>query len=163
VVSDNGAQHEQDGYKQACPDQFVTTEVKGPTSGQPSVRDNDVHNLTFSNNPGTLPKRPYRMRNAPRLHSMLSLAQAVGEAPSLAALQERIRASQHCLQIVRPLIPSTLRQHIKAGPMQDTEWCILVNSAAASTKLRQLLPAMQQVLTQNGVQVSAIRIKVQMA
>jgi hypothetical protein len=47
--------------------------------------------------------------------------------------------------------------------MQDTEWCILVNSAAASTKLRQLLPAMQQVLTQNGVQVSAIRIKVQMA
>lgn len=103
------------------------------------------------------------MRTALRLHTMLSLEQAVGEAPSLAALQERIRASQHCLRIVRPLIPATLRQHVKAGPMQDSEWCILVSSAAASTKLRQLLPAMQQVLMQNGAQVSAIRIKVQMA
>lgn len=94
---------------------------------------------------------------------MLSLEQAVGEAPSLAALQERIRVSQHCLQLVRPLIPSTLRQHVKAGPIQDNEWCILVGSAAASTKLRQLLPSMLQVLTQSGAQVNAIRIKVQMA
>ena len=102
------------------------------------------------------------MRTAPRLHTMLSLEQAVGEAPSLAALQERIRASQHYLHIVRPLIPAALRLHIKAGPIQNSEWCILVSSAAASTKLRQLLPAMQQVLTQNGAQVDAIRIKIQM-
>lgn len=94
---------------------------------------------------------------------MLSLEQAVGEAPSLAALQERIRVSQQCLQLVRPLIPSTLRQHVKAGPVQDNEWCILVGSAAASTKLRQLLPSMLLVLTQSGAQVNAIRIKVQMA
>ncbi len=94
---------------------------------------------------------------------MLSLEQAVGEAPSLAALQERIQASQHCLQLVRPLVPAALRQHIRAGPIQDNEWCILVGSAAASTKLRQLLPAMLQVLNQNGAQVNAIRIKVHMA
>lgn len=94
---------------------------------------------------------------------MLSLEQAVGEAPSLAALQERIRVSQQCLQLVRPLIPSTLRQHVKAGPIQDNEWCILVGSAAASTKLRQLLPSMLLVLTQSGAQVNAIRIKVQMS
>lgn len=101
------------------------------------------------------------MFNAPRRHTMLSLEQAVGEAPSLAALQERIRASQHCLQLVRPLIPASLRQHVKAGPIQDNEWCILVGSASASTKLRQILPAMQQVLTQHAVQVQRIRIKVQ--
>ncbi|MDP2164973.1 MAG: DciA family protein [Hydrogenophaga sp.] len=94
---------------------------------------------------------------------MLSLEQAVGGSPSLALLQERIRTSQHCLQLVRPLIPPALRQHVKAGPIQDNEWCILVASAAASTKLRQLLPAMQQVLIQNGAQVNAIRIKVQIA
>jgi len=103
------------------------------------------------------------MRTAPQRHTMLSLEQAVGEAPSLAALQERIRASQHCLNTVRPLIPATLRQHVKAGPIQDNEWCLLVSSAAASTKMRQLLPAMQQVLTQNGAQVNAIRIKVQIS
>lgn len=94
---------------------------------------------------------------------MLSLEQAVGEAPSLAALQERIQASQRCLQQVSALIPATLRQHVKAGPIQENEWCILVGSASASTKLRQLLPAMLQVLAQNGAQVNAIRIKVQMA
>lgn len=92
---------------------------------------------------------------------MLSLEQAVGEAPSLAALQERIRLSQHCLQLVRPLIPSGLRDHVKAGPVQDNEWCVLVASASASTKLRQLLPLMQRMLNENGAQVSAIRIKVQ--
>ncbi|MDG5976586.1 hypothetical protein H010_15065 [Hydrogenophaga taeniospiralis CCUG 15921] len=92
---------------------------------------------------------------------MLSLEQAVGAAPSLAALQERIRASRQCMEQVQHLIPTNLRRHIKAGPIQDTEWCLLVGSAAASTKLRQLLPSLQQALTQNGAQVNSIRIKVQ--
>jgi hypothetical protein len=92
---------------------------------------------------------------------MLSLEQALGESPSLAALQERVRLSQHYLQLVRPLIPSGLRDHIKAGPIRDNEWCLLVGSASASTKLRQLLPVMQRVLIENGMQVNAIRIKVQ--
>lgn len=101
------------------------------------------------------------MSTAQRFHTMLSLEQAVGAAPTLAALQERIRASQRCLDQVKHLIPVSLRQHVKAGPIQDTEWCLLVGSAAASTKLRQLLPALQQTLTQNGAQINAIRIKVQ--
>lgn len=92
---------------------------------------------------------------------MLSLEQAVSSAPSLAALQERIRESQRCLEQVKLLIPHTLRQHVKAGPIENTEWCLLVTSAAASTKLRQLLPTMLQVLKQKDLQVSAIRIKVQ--
>ena len=92
---------------------------------------------------------------------MLSLEQAVGAAPPLAALQERIRASRQCLEQVQHLIPISLRRHVKAGPIQDTEWCLLVGSAAASTKLRQLLPSLQRTLTQNGAQVNSIRIKVQ--
>jgi hypothetical protein len=102
------------------------------------------------------------MRAAHHRNHMLSLEQAVGEAPSLAALQERIRLSQHCLQLIRHLIPTNLRDHVKAGPVQDSEWCLLVGGAAASTKLRQLLPAMQLVLGESGTQISAIRIKVQM-
>lgn len=93
---------------------------------------------------------------------MLSLEQAVGAAPTLAALQQRIRESQRCLELVKHLIPTSLRQHVKAGPIEESEWCLLVGSAAASTKLRQLLPLLQQALTRNGAQVSAIRIKVQM-
>lgn len=102
------------------------------------------------------------MSTAPRSHSMLSLEQAVGAAPTLALLQQRIRASQHCLECVKHLLPPGLRSHVKAGPIEDTEWCMLVGSAAASTKLRQLVPVMLQALTRNGAQVSAIRIKVQM-
>jgi hypothetical protein len=92
---------------------------------------------------------------------MLSLEQAVDAAPSLAALQQRIRDSQRNLELVKHLFPASLRPHVKAGPIQDDEWCLLVTNAAASTKLRQLIPALQQLLAQNGAQVSAIRIKVQ--
>lgn len=92
---------------------------------------------------------------------MFSLEQAAEAAPTLAALQARIRESRWCLDQVLPLIPVTLRQHVRPGPLQDQEWCLLVPSAAASTKLRQLLPSLQQALTQKGAQVNAIRIKVQ--
>ncbi|OOG89299.1 hypothetical protein B0E41_00675 [Hydrogenophaga sp. A37] len=91
-----------------------------------------------------------------------SLEQAAGAAPSLAALQERIRASSDCLNQVRHLIPAPLQRQIQAGPMDDGEWCLLVTSAAASTKLRQLLPVLQRQLTQNGAQVTSIRLKIQM-
>ncbi len=67
------------------------------------------------------------------------------------------------MEQVQHLIPAAMRRHVKAGPIQDAEWCLLVSSAAASTKLRQLLPTLQQALTQSGMQVSAIRIKIQAA
>lgn len=101
------------------------------------------------------------MTTGQRFNNMLSLEQAVGSAPSLAALQARIRESQNCLEHVKPLIPQSLRQHVKAGPIEEGQWCLLVSSAAASTKLRQLLPTMLQVLVEYGMQVKAIRIKVQ--
>jgi hypothetical protein len=99
---------------------------------------------------------------AQRFNHMFSLEQAVSAAPSFAALQERIRASQRCLELVQPLIPLNLRQHIKAGPIESTEWCLLVASTAASTKLRQLLPIMLLMLKEHDMQINAIRIKVQL-
>ena len=56
--------------------------------------------------------------------------------------------SERCLGLVRPLIPITMRHQVKAGPIEGTQWCLLVGSAAASTKLRQLLPAIQTALSQ---------------
>ena len=101
------------------------------------------------------------MTTAPRKHTVFSLEQAAGAAPNLAALQERIQASRACLELVKPLIPAMLHKQIQAGPIGDGEWCLLVGSASASTKLRQLLPAIQKRLTENGTQVNSIRLKIQ--
>ena len=109
-----------------------------------------------------MPTRPIHMASDPRPRTVFSLEQAVSAAPSLALLQERIRESQACMDQIRHLIPAAMRQQVTAGPLQNQEWCLLVVSAAASTKLRQLLPAIQQTLTAGGAQVNAIRIKVQM-
>ena len=103
------------------------------------------------------------MPAARKSHHTFTLEQAVGAAPSLSALQARIRESRWCLDQVQHLIPAGLRAHVKPGPLQDQEWCLMVASAAASTKLRQLLPALQLALTERGAQVTAIRIKVQTA
>lgn len=96
-----------------------------------------------------------------RSHKTFSLEQAVGAAPTLVSLQARIRASSDCLEQVRHLIPIALRTHVTAGPLDDGEWCLLVSNATVSTKLRQLLPAIQKQLAQNGSQISAIRLKIQ--
>ena len=96
-----------------------------------------------------------------RSNNMFSLEQAAGAAPHLALLTERIRASQRCLSDVEHLIPAPMRRHVKAGPLNEGEWCLLVGNAAVSTKIRQLLPAIQKALTQKGAQVTAIRVKVQ--
>jgi len=98
---------------------------------------------------------------APRSNKVLSLEQAVGAAPTLSALQERIRASGECLEIIRHLIPATLQKQVQAGPLNDGDWCLLVSSSAASTKLRQLLPVIQQLLIERGRQVTSVRLKIQ--
>ncbi|WP_374410263.1 hypothetical protein [Hydrogenophaga sp.] len=96
-----------------------------------------------------------------RKNTVFSIEQAAGEAPHLAALQKRISASLRCLELASPLIPAPLRKQVQAGPYGEGEWCILVSGSAASTKLRHLLPAIQQRLTENGAQVNSIRLKIQ--
>ena len=130
--------------------------------GQPGIRDNDVHCQTTSfNGSEVLPNLP-SMSTAYRYNRrVFSLEQAVGEEPTLALLQERIRASRNCLEAVTALIPAPLRSQVQPGPLEDGEWCLLVSSAAASTKLRQLLPSMRQRLEQNGMEITSIRLKIQ--
>jgi hypothetical protein len=103
------------------------------------------------------------MNKAPTHQKQFTLEQAVQAAPSLASLQERVRESQRCMDLIRHLLPEAMRRHVTAGPIDDTGWCLLVANSAASTKLRQLLPALERALAQSGRQVTAIRIKVQAA
>lgn len=96
----------------------------------------------------------------PKLQKQYSLEQAVLAAPSLANLQEQIRESQRCMDLIRHLLPETMRTHVSAGPIDDRGWCLLVRNPTASSKLRQLVPAIQRTLAQNGRQINEIRIKV---
>jgi hypothetical protein len=61
------------------------------------------------------------------------------------------------------LIPAPLRSAVKAGPIDGTDWCLLVESSAAAAKLRQLIPALLAHLCSRGWQVNSIRLKVQPA
>ncbi|GAA6143401.1 DciA family protein [Hydrogenophaga sp. 5NK40-0174] len=101
------------------------------------------------------------MSNYRPTYNMRSLEQAAGDAPTLAALQARIAKSQAHLERVKPLLPPALRSQVRSGPLTDGQWCILVRSAPAAVKIRQLLPRLLDALNQSGAEVSAIRVKIQ--
>jgi hypothetical protein len=97
-----------------------------------------------------------------RLHPV-TLQQAADESPTLARLAQLARESGERLKAVELLIPSSLRSAVKAGPIDGTDWCLLVESNAAAAKLRQVLPALVTHLCDRGWQVTSIRLKVQIA
>ncbi len=79
----------------------------------------------------------------------------------LARLSELSRDSVARLKAVEPMIPAVLRSSVTAGPIDGSNWCLIVNNNAAAAKLRQLLPAMEAHLRTKGWQVNPIRLKVQ--
>jgi hypothetical protein len=93
----------------------------------------------------------------------IRLQDAVQGAPALARLAQRAAESAARLQTVRPLLPAGLRELIRAGPLDDTSWCLLAPHNAAAAKLHQLLPALQRHLQAAGQPVGAIRVKIQQA
>jgi len=96
-----------------------------------------------------------------RRHQAIPLHQAAQESPTLARLSDLVRTSSACLQAIAPLLPAPLRASVQAGPIEDGCWCLLVSSNAVAAKLRQLAPALQTHLSQQGLGVSSVRIKVQ--
>ena len=97
----------------------------------------------------------------PRRHQAVSLQQATQDSPSLARLTELVRDSSARLQAIQPLIPAGLRASVKAGPIDEGGWCLLLDNTAAAAKLRQLLPSLEAHLRSKGWQVNSIRLKVQ--
>jgi hypothetical protein len=93
----------------------------------------------------------------------VTLQQATEASPTLARLSELARDSVARLEAVKPLIPSSLRTAIKAGPVDATHWCLLLDNNAAAAKLRQLLPALEAHLRTQGWDQRSIRLKVQNA
>ena len=96
-----------------------------------------------------------------RRHHAITFQQAVDEAPVLAQLSALVRDSSARLHAIEHLIPAALRSAVQAGPIDGTQWCVLVKGSAAAAKLRQLLPALEAHLRVKGWEVSAIRLKIQ--
>lgn len=87
--------------------------------------------------------------------------QAIADAPTLAKLAALADASRARLDTVRHLIPHPLQSAVKAGPIDDGTWCLIVANSATAAKLRQLLPSLQAALQSRGHTVQQIRLKVQ--
>ncbi|MEN9385114.1 MAG: hypothetical protein RI959_785 [Pseudomonadota bacterium] len=92
---------------------------------------------------------------------MFSLQQAVQASPALAQVAERVRQSQAMLTAIQPILPAGLRAHVKAGPVDDESWCLLVSNPAVGTKLKQLAPALLAALRTARLPAPRLRIKVQ--
>ena len=89
-----------------------------------------------------------------------TVLQASHESPTLARLSELVADSGARLQCIIPLLPPALRASVKAGPVEDTVWCLLVANNAVAAKLRQLLPDLTAHLRTKGWDVTQIRLKV---
>lgn len=87
------------------------------------------------------------------------ISQALAQSEPLAALSQRLRASQARLDALMPLLPPAMRPHVKAGPIDEAGWTLLATNSAVSAKLRQMLPALEAHLRNQGWAGPAVRVK----
>ena len=101
----------------------------------------------------------------PSRQSVVPLARPLGESLAgdggLSSLLARVRASQARLDALADVLPGLLRQHLRAGPLDDDGWTILAANSAVASKLRHLLPTLAETLVAKGWQATSIRVKVQ--
>ncbi len=95
-----------------------------------------------------------------RASPSVTLLQASQDNSSLASLMQRHSESTRRLQAITALLPAHLRSGIKAGPIDDAAWCLLLNNNSTAAKLRQLLPALEAHLRVQGLGVKSIRLKI---
>jgi hypothetical protein len=96
-----------------------------------------------------------------RRTTAISLFQATQDSPILAHLADLALESERRLQSISPLLPKPLLSGIHAGPVDGTVWCLLLDSNAVASKVRQLAPILLSTLKNRGFQVETIRLKVQ--
>lgn len=96
-----------------------------------------------------------------RRNQSYTLLQATQDSPALARLTGLVAESAARLQSVDALIPPALRSAVRAGPIEGTVWCLILDNNAIAAKIRQLLPALESHLRAKGWDVTAIRLKVQ--
>ena len=75
-------------------------------------------------------------------------------------LARLLKESSNRLQAIQLLLPLALRHAIQPGPLDDKTWCLLVDGAAACAKIRQLIPAIERSLSDQGWKPLQIRLKI---
>jgi hypothetical protein len=88
------------------------------------------------------------------------LADALGRSEPLVGLMQRVRESQARLAVLAPLLPSGLAEGIRAGPLDESSWVLLVAHSASAAKVRQMLPVLEAALKAHGWAGPPIKIKV---
>lgn len=89
----------------------------------------------------------------------LRVDEVIAAAPTLARLAERARLADALLRTLLPALPAGLRHAVQAGPVEGSEWCLLVQGSPAAAKLRQLLPDLVHMLRQHGHAIDRIRLR----
>lgn len=100
------------------------------------------------------------MKNTSRPSRSWTVLQATQQSPTLARLAELAADSTARLHCIAPLLPVGLRSSVKAGPVEGSVWCLVLDNNSAASKVRQLLPALLAHLRSKGWDVSEIRLKV---
>ncbi|WP_286743347.1 DciA family protein [Aquabacterium sp. UBA2148] len=96
----------------------------------------------------------------PMVPDVPPVTRALDRASPLSSLMQRLRHSQACLEAVKEVLPPSLAAQLQAGPFDEEGWTLLVANPAASAKLRQSLPHLNEALSAKGLKVNAIRVKV---
>lgn len=96
-----------------------------------------------------------------RRNQSFTLLQATQDSPTLARLTGLAMESSARLKSIEPLIPAALRKAVRAGPIEGTVWCLILDNNAVASKIRQLLPSLESHLRTKGWEISVIRLKVQ--
>ncbi len=96
----------------------------------------------------------------PPSRTATSVMAAMEQSVSLSSLMQLSKQSQAYLTCIQSLLPPGLAGLVKAGPLDEQGWCLLVPHNAAGAKLRQLVPALAAHLRAHRFPVETIRVKV---
>jgi hypothetical protein len=89
------------------------------------------------------------------------ISQALKDSEPLHGLLKRVAESRSRLESIQSLLPVGLRSSVRAGPLDDSTWMLLVDNAAAAAKLRQLLPHVVARLLEAGWAGPEPKVKIQ--
>ena len=89
----------------------------------------------------------------------MSLDHAISSNDSLKSLAARLHESEQRLAAIAALLPDNLAREVRAGPIDDEGWSLLVSNAAVAAKLRQLLPRLAEELRARSFRDLPIRVR----
>jgi hypothetical protein len=98
--------------------------------------------------------------NGPPAPPTMPLGAALSRSEPLGRLMQRLQESNDCLDAVRALLPAGLADEVRAGPLDEKGWTLLVSGSAAAAKLRQMMPLIEAQLLAHRNKALVVRVKI---